>query len=210
LAAVTSNGTKVIAAVFGDAGARGSELPEIVRSFTGYVPFGEGVTGRDDAVSALVTLHLDGDADVARSLDLAALLEAPAVEAYLVEERRQWNDFTPPVIARVSFVHRKPELTRAEFADHWSNVHTGLARVHHPGVCRYIQNVVIEPLTSGAPDIDGIAELSFRSETDRQERMYDSPEGKQIIGTDVRRFIDIPRGWRILGREIRLRGPSGA
>jgi hypothetical protein len=77
-------------------------------------------------------------------------------------------------------------------------------------VCRYIQNVVVEPLTPGAPDIDGIAELSFRSEADRQERMYDSPEGQKIIGADVRQFIDVPRGWRILGREIRLRGPTGA
>ena len=147
---MTGNGTKVIAAVLGDVGARTPELPEAVRSFTGYVPFAEGVSGHDQDVAAVVTLHLDGDAGAARALDLATLLQAP-VEAYLVDERRQWNDFTPPVIAQVSFVHRKPELTRDEFADHWSNVHTGLARTHHPGVCRYTQNVVLEPLTPGAP-----------------------------------------------------------
>ena len=206
---MTGNGTKVIAAVLGDVGARTPALPEAVRSFTGYVPFAEGASGHDEDVAAVVTMHVDGDAGVARSLDLAALLQAP-VEAYLVDERRQWNDFTPPVIAQVSFVHRKPDLTRDEFADHWSNVHTGLARTHHPGVCRYTQNVVLEPLTPGARDIDGIAELSFRSETDLRERFYDSDAGKQVIRADVRAFIDVPRGWRLLGREIRLRGPLGS
>jgi uncharacterized protein (TIGR02118 family) len=153
-------------------------------------------------------MHVD-DAAAARALDLPTLLGAP-VEAYLVDERRQWNDFTPPVIAQVSFVHRNPDLTRDEFADHWSNVHTGLARTHHPGVCRYTQNVVLEPLTSDARDIDGIAELSFRSESDLRERFYDSDDGKQVIRADVRGFIDVPRGWRLLGREIRLRGPLGS
>ena len=151
-----------------------------------------------------MTLHLDGDAGAARSLDLATLLQAP-VEAYLVDERRQWNDFTPPVIAQVSFVHRKPELTRDEFADHWSNVHTGLARTHHPGVCRYTQNVVLEPLTPGALDIDGIAELSFRSETDLRRAVLRLRRGQAgHPGRRARVHRRAPR-WRLLGREIRLR-----
>jgi uncharacterized protein (TIGR02118 family) len=196
--------TKVIAVILGDADLALPRLGDLITGGTCYVPFGEGVTGRDDPVAALVTLSIDGDAETARALDVTALFGAPTIEAYLVDERRQWDDYPAPVVGRASFVHRVPSLTRRGFAEHWSTVHAPLARAHHPGVCRYVQNVVIEPLTPGAPDVDGIAELSFRSETDRLDRMYDSPEGKQIIREDVGRFLDAPAGWRLLGREIRL------
>lgn len=207
--AVTGNGSKVFVVVLGKGGATTSALPDAVHRFAGYMPFGEGVTGRDDGVSALVTLHMNAGPELARSLDYGKLLDVSTVEAYLVEERRQWDEYPAPPVNRISFVHRNEQLTREEFAAHWSDVHTPLAREHHPGVCRYIQNVVIEPLTANASDIDGIAELSFRSESDLRERMYDSPEGKEIISADVRTFLDAPKGWRMLAREIVLRGPRG-
>jgi len=30
--------------------------------------------------------------------------------------------------------------------------------------------------------------------------MYDSPAGAEIIRRDVRRFLDVPAGWRMLAR----------
>jgi uncharacterized protein (TIGR02118 family) len=205
LAAVTGNVAKVIATVHVERDLAIPSLRPPVGAASCYVPFGEGVSGREDPVSAVVTLHLDGSAD-ARALDLASVLGVAPLEAYLVEERRQWDDFPAPVVTRVSFVRRAPELTRSAFAEHWTSNHAPLARVHHPGVCRYVQNVVVDALTPAAPDVDGIAELSFRSESDREERMYDSPEGQAIIRADVRRFIDLTGGWRILAREVRLQG----
>ena len=59
---------------------------------------------------------------------------------------------------------------------------------------------MVAPLTPGAPEIDGIAELGFRSIEDMAARMYDSPEGTAIIRADVRRFIDAGAGWRVLTR----------
>jgi hypothetical protein len=73
--------------------------------------------------------------------------------------------------------------------------------VHHPAIWRYVQNVVVEAITPDAPDVDGIAELHFRTYDDLVNRMYDSDDGRDAVQADVRRFIDTPRGWRILNTE---------
>ncbi|HEX6310843.1 MAG TPA: EthD domain-containing protein [Acidimicrobiia bacterium] len=157
-----------------------------------YVPIGEGVSGRDDEVVAIAVWHTDV---VPELRDLAA------VEAYRADERVQW-DRGGATVARVSFVRRAPGSSREEFARHWSEEHAPLARRHHPGICRYVQHVVADALTPGAPEVDGIAELGFASLADFRERMYDSPEGQQVIATDVRRFLDVGAGWRMLARPL--------
>jgi uncharacterized protein (TIGR02118 family) len=134
------------------------------------------------------------------------------VDAYLVEEHvrieydRDWPDGTvSPGVRRMSFVRAAPGLTRAEMARHWGEVHWPIAQVHHPALWRYVQNVVVEPLTAAAPEVDGIAELHFRSISDLRERFYDSDEGLQIVAADVRQFLDRGAGWRVLARETWLR-----
>ena len=137
----------------------------------------------------------------AARLDVEALTGGRPVTGYRVEERPQWDDGLPADgVTRISFVRRRPGLTRRQFADHWTNVHAPLARRHHPALCRYVQNVVVEPVTLGAAEVDGIAELGFRSIEDMTARMYDSPEGAAIIRADVHRFIDTDTGWRVLTR----------
>jgi uncharacterized protein (TIGR02118 family) len=152
-----------------------------------YVPVEEGVSGRDDTIGAIAIFR-------------SAPPPLPAgTEAYRVDERMQW-DHGGATITRISFVRRAPDLTHAEFAEHWTSVHAPLARQHHPGICRYVQNVVVEPLTRDVPPVDGIAELGFRSVEDLRDRMYDSPAGQAAIAADVRAFIDVPTGWRMLAR----------
>ena len=171
---------KVIAALADVSAAAAAE--------TVYVPTDEGVSGRD-GVAAIA---------VYRSED--AIREG--AEAYRVDERVQW-DRDPAVVTRISFVKRAAGLSHEEFAHHWTTVHAPLARLHHPGLARYVQNVVLEKLTPDAPDVDGIAELGFASLEDFRERMYDSADGREIIAADVRQFIDVAAGWRMLAR------PSG-
>jgi uncharacterized protein (TIGR02118 family) len=123
-------------------------------------------------------------------------------QAWEVDERVQWDaDDVEPGVKRVSFIRRLPSLDRDAFATYWSERHAPLARRHHPGIRRYVQNVVIAPLTDGTPDIDGIAELSFASIDDMRARLYDSEEGKAAIAADIGRFIDLPAGSRVLVAE---------
>ena len=150
-----------------------------------YVPTDEGVSGRDDVAAIAVYRSEEAVPDGA--------------EAYRVDQRVQW-DRDPSVVTRISFVKRAAGLSPEEFADHWANVHAPLARVHHSGLARYVQNVVVEKLSPDAPDVDGIAELGFASLEDFRERMYDSAEGRELIAADVRQFIDVAAGWRMLAR----------
>jgi len=175
---------KVIAALLGAIPDDADEL---------YLPVGEGATGRHEHVAGIAIIRHDAP--------------PPAdADAYRVDERPQW-DRGGETVARIAFVRRAPGLTREEFAEHWTNVHSPLARKHHPVLVRYVQNVVIERAPRGAPDVDGIAELGFRSLKDVHQRMYDSPAGAEIIRRDIQRFLDVPAGWRILARRARRPRP---
>jgi uncharacterized protein (TIGR02118 family) len=175
---------KVIAALLGALPDDADEL---------YLPVGEGVTGRPEHVAGIAVLRQG--------------TPVPAdAEAYRVEERQQW-DRGGETIMRIAFVRRAAGLTPGDFAEHWTNVHAPLARKHHPVLVRYVQNIVIDPVTPGAPEVDGIAELGFRRLKDVHERMYDSPGGAEIIRRDVRRFLDVPAGWRMLAQRARPARP---
>ena len=188
--------------------------------FTDVVPAGDGIVAfsvhrphpdepaaHPEAVHGVAMVWVAGDAP----LDPADWFDAP-VAAYLVDERvhidwtRDWADGTAtPAIEQCSFVRRLPGLTRDEFSAHWNDRHAPLVPVHHPGVARYVQNPVIAPLTAEAPEVDGIAQLYFRTASDLHERFYDSPAGQRLVGEDVARFIDRPKGWRMTAQETWLR-----
>jgi uncharacterized protein (TIGR02118 family) len=170
---------KVIAALLGAIPDATDGVDEL------YLPVGEGVTGRAERIVGIEILS--GDEELPES-----------AEAYAVDERFQW-DKGGDTVTRISFVRRAPRLTHEQFVDHWINVHAPLARKHHP-VVRYVQNIVVEKLTPGAPDVDGIAELGFRTVHDVYHRSYDSPAGAAIIRRDIQRFLDVPAGWRMLAK----------
>lgn len=92
-------------------------------------------------------------------------------------------------IKMVSLVQRAATITHAQFIRHWGEQHAPLALHHHVGLCGYLQHEVRKAYTPGGNGTDGIAELSFRTRADFDERMYDSDAGKTIIRDDVQRFI---------------------
>jgi uncharacterized protein (TIGR02118 family) len=151
-----------------------------------------GEPGADSTVDAVWMWWLDDF----RNLELGAFSAA-----YLVDERPQWGVHQRQGVTRLSFLQAVPELTRTQFGQHWRDVHAPLARRHHPNVVRYTQNLVVEALTPETPPVDGIAELTFLSVADMRARRYDSEEGRRVVGDDVRRFIDVSAGWRVLVTE---------
>ena len=196
---------KVIVAVHGS-------LPDAVPAIHDLIAYSMHRTHPDEPavepadVGGVIMAWIDGDAP----LDPASWFDHP-VTAYLVDERvqidwaRDWSDgATTPAREQLSFVRRIPTITHDEFTAHWSDRHTRLVPIHHPGVARYVQNVVIEDLTPKAPPIDGVAQLYFRTAHDLHERFYDSDAGKQIVFEDVARFIDRGPGWRMMAEEAWL------
>ncbi len=99
---------------------------------------------------------------------------------------------------------RRADLTHAEFVDHWFGRHVPLALRHHPGLVRYVTNVVDERLSPTGDDLDGIAELHLAS----RAALFDSPEGERRVREDVGRFIG--RTWAYEVAEWIQKVPSPA
>lgn len=156
----------------------------------------QGVYGRGDPFDAFVVVP----AGVA--VDLRTF--GADVMAWRVEEHVPIaGDPGACAVAMVSLMRRRPGSTAAEFADHWTTKHAPLARRRHVGLADYHQYVVTETLTTGTPEIDGVAVLGFATRSDFDTRFFDSDEGRAEIMADVARFMDRP------GPETTLVGPPG-
>ncbi len=83
---------------------------------------------------------------------------------------------------------RRPDITREQYAAFVLEGHAPLALKHHPSLLRYVINIA-EGTPPGGPEIDSLPALYFASMEDFRERLYDSPEGKEIIRRDVARFM---------------------
>jgi uncharacterized protein (TIGR02118 family) len=108
----------------------------------------------------------------------------------------------PPLGARspgvkiVGLVRRPDGMTHDAFVEHWLHRHVPLALRHHPGLSRYVTNVVDQRL-GDAPDWDGIAELCFPSVDAMRTGFFDSPAGERIIREDMGRFIGLTWGYDV-------------
>jgi uncharacterized protein (TIGR02118 family) len=123
--------------------------------------------------------------------DAALLTVASAL--YRVDEVRHWDELDANgdgAVVLTYLVKRRPDLSFDAFRTHYREQHAPLARVHHPGIARYVQNF----LPPGEGLVDAISELWFRSERDARERFYRDDESRAVIGEDVRRFIDLRGG----------------
>jgi uncharacterized protein (TIGR02118 family) len=157
-------------------------------------PDAQGLVTNVDVV-AKVGLERAHDLDDIPARDLlhpfARRVEAWRVDAHRpITWERTWPDgVAAPGVRMVSFVRRAEALTHQQFARHWTERHAPLARRHHIGLWDYTQNVVRRSYTPGGGQVDGIAELHFRTREDFEERFYDSDEGRAAIRADVQRFI---------------------
>jgi uncharacterized protein (TIGR02118 family) len=121
-----------------------------------------------------------------------------SAHGYMVEEALQWDrlepqpEGTPSLGFKVIALSRRAAgISKENFISHYRTVHTELARKHHPGISRYIQNFVVNKLTPETPDIDAFAELHFATREDFTDRFYATPESRQIIWDDVKAFADL-------------------
>jgi EthD domain len=74
----------------------------------------------------------------------------------------------------------------------WRN-HGPLACRIHIGMTRYVQNYVEHALTPAAPPYNGVATLYFPTLQDLEQRLYDRPESAELIGADVRSFVNLEK-----------------
>jgi hypothetical protein len=143
--------------------------------------------------AAVVSFWVDG-VDDAPLLDALVGLDA---WAYEVTEHPRWDD-AEPSLSRWVFIARRDGLDPTEFVTRYEH-HATLARVHHPSICRYVQDVVTRIITPGSPAFDGVSELGFWDRETMVDHHYDSPEGKATITADIEAFMDPRRSRPVLG-----------
>ena len=86
------------------------------------------------------------------------------------------------------FCRRRPDITRARYAELLLDRHVPIALEHHPTMRRYVVNIV-EQSPSDWQELDSIGELSFDSLDDFRHHLYDSPAGRKIVEDDVSGFM---------------------
>jgi uncharacterized protein (TIGR02118 family) len=194
-------------AVVGEAWAPAALATDNVQSCTiSLAEPDQGRFGAGDPVDALIALGLKQAHDLDDVPERSMLYGiAREVNVWRVDPRRAIVSDEPTSIKMVSFVARAEHLSHEQFVRHWTEVHAPLARRHHAGVVDYTQNVVRRAYTPGGANIDGVAELRFRSRDDFEHRFYDSDEGRDIIRRDVQQFIARPSGQAALMHELPLR-----
>jgi len=102
-----------------------------------------------------------------------------------------------PGVKLVCPVRRRADLSREAFLDHWFGTHVALARAHHPGLVRYVTNVVERRLGADGEQWDGFTELHFRSADDIAGGLFDSPEGERIVRDDIGKFLSHAGFYRV-------------
>ena len=100
------------------------------------------------------------------------------------------------MVKLVFLCRRRPDLDHARYVDLLLRGHVPLALRHHPGLHKYVTNVVEARLGDG-PDWDGIAELHFPSAEAMRTGFFDSRDGERIIREDMPRFIGLTWGYDV-------------
>jgi uncharacterized protein (TIGR02118 family) len=89
---------------------------------------------------------------------------------------------------RMTFLKRKPDMSRAELLSYWRDVHGPLAG-SVPGVRRYVQSpVVASEFSDGEPRFDGMAQVWLNDSQALQEALA-SPLFREQVKSDAANFV---------------------
>ena len=124
----------------------------------------------DPQMDAVLGVWVDSAAAAPRGPFDAAVALAGWFAAYLVTESEPLRDASPAApgertrgFASLAFLRRPPALEPATWLARWQDDHTPVA-IETQSTFRYVQDVVVRPLTDGAPAVDGIVEECFPME----------------------------------------------
>ena len=118
-----------------------------------------------EPITAVVSVWLSEDA-APSALAPALTGLTGLVHGWLVDERRPidppetWDGSRLDGLANVAVLRRPPELTHDEWLHRWLVDHTSVA-IETQATFGYLQNIVVEPVTDGAPEVSAFVEELF-------------------------------------------------
>ena len=171
--------TKLIAV----ARATGSR-EEFVASLAGHTAF---ITDPDPRpATAVIFGPYDGD----------------ALARFEVDEHLLWDDgLDGPSYSMFAFFRASEGLYGDAFVAEYQ-AHADVARVQHPGIRRYCQDVVLAFEGEERWRCNGISELHFASRDEFRNRFWLNDASREVIARDVMRFSDPSTAKQLVGAEI--------
>lgn len=96
---------------------------------------------------------------------------------------------------------RRPGSSREELRDYFVRIHGPLAEAI-PGLCRYVQNFVVDDPARADPGWDAVIELWWQTR-EEMEAAWLTPEGRASTA-DLEKFCDLSRSaWSIVEERVR-------
>lgn len=127
-------------------------------------------THLDVPVSAVVSVWVDTVEAAAPAVEATLAVVTDRLAGYLVTESVPLPDSRPvpegersPGFANVAILRRPEDLDVGEWRQRWQGQHTAVA-IDTQSTFGYTQNVVVRPVTEGAPPVDAIVEELFPAE----------------------------------------------
>lgn len=149
------------------AGARGLQVNVADDAVAGGVM---QLVHTDPQMEAVLGVWVDSAAAAPRRPFDEAVSTAGWWAAYLVTESEPLRDPAPAPagertrgVANLAFLRRPPELEPFTWLSRWQDDHTSVA-IETQSTFRYVQDVVVRPLSPDAPGVDGIVEECFPME----------------------------------------------
>ena len=142
-------------------------------------------SGTGPCPDAMVSLWIDSANAPLRAAYDEVLREVDAdLVAYLVTESAPLPgdavDGRRPGYIQVSFLQRPDRIDEQSWLDHWHHHHTQIA-IDTQSTSRYLQNLVVRPLTADAPPCTAVVEECFP-----EEAMTDQSVFFDAVGDDER------------------------
>lgn len=167
------------------------------------------MTSTQPQMDAVIQLWLPSANDAPRA-PVDAIMGAASARfaAWLAcESTALTNTLHPPVpgkrtegFSQVVFLGRPPRLTWDAWHDSWRRLHTAVA-VDTQANFEYVQNLIVRPLTYGAPDYAAMVEECFPYAALTDEAVYFDAvgdaaklaENQRLMAESCARFIDFDR-----------------
>ncbi|MCK4988529.1 MAG: EthD domain-containing protein [Desulfobacterales bacterium] len=103
------------------------------------------------------------------------------------------------MIKSLTFLKRKPGLSREKFLRYWKEKHGPLAAKSVPGLKKYVQ---CHPVPGFQSDIDGIVELWWDSPESFQAFLaWRQSDEAKVLKEDEEQFVDTSRWVRFVAQE---------
>lgn len=119
-----------------------------------------------------------------------AVVEHGVLAIYEVDDNVIWDE---PIegedYSMFAFFRPKDGLEHDDFVKRYRQ-HADIARVHHPGIRRYVQDIITSQTGEERWMFAAISELHFAGPNEYRERFWLGEESRDVVARDVARFSD--------------------